>query len=96
LAGKPHRPIYAAARRRLQDLGAERTLVVGDGLPTDIRGAAENGLPALFITGGIHAADFGPVAAPVKERVAARLEAEGLSAIGFMPALVWNSKVGRA
>jgi HAD superfamily hydrolase (TIGR01459 family) len=90
LAGKPHPPIYAAARRLLGELGASRPLAVGDGLPTDIRGAADNGLPVLFVTGGIHSADFGPPDAPDAGRVAARLRAEGISAIGFTPALAWN------
>ena len=90
LAGKPHAPIYEAARRKLEALGARSILAVGDGLPTDIRGAVENGFDALFVTAGIHGADFGPPDAPAPARVAARLEAEGLTAIGYMPALVWE------
>jgi HAD superfamily hydrolase (TIGR01459 family) len=52
LVGKPHRPIYEAARARLAELGGERTLAIGDGLPTDIRGAVDNGFDALFVTAG--------------------------------------------
>ena len=91
LVGKPHAPIYHAACEVIADLGASRTLAIGDGLPTDIRGAVENGFPVLFVTGGIHSADFGPVDEPDAERVAARLEAEGLSAVAFMPHLAWNA-----
>lgn len=59
--GKPHAPIYALARRRLAALRPEaRVLCVGDGAPTDILGAAGQGLDALFVTGGIDAAAFGP------------------------------------
>ncbi len=90
LVGKPHRPIYDAVRALIAQRGTTRPLVVGDGLPTDIRGAVDNGLPALFVTGGIHAADFGPADAPDGARVAARLAAEGLSAIAYIPALVWD------
>jgi HAD superfamily hydrolase (TIGR01459 family) len=90
LAGKPFSPIYDAAKRELRARGARCTLAVGDGLSTDIRGACENGLPALFVTGGIHAADFGPSAEPDGERVAARLRAEGLEATAYIPALVWD------
>lgn len=94
LVGKPHKPIYDAVKQRVAKLGGTRPLAAGDGLPTDIRGACDNGVPALFITGGIHAADFGPTAAsPDPERVAARLHAEGLEAAAFMPALAWS--VGR-
>jgi HAD superfamily hydrolase (TIGR01459 family) len=90
LVGKPHAPIYKAARGVLAELGGARLLAVGDGLPTDIRGACDNGLDALFVTGGIHAADFGPAHMPDPERVAARLSAEGLSAVAFLPALAWD------
>jgi HAD superfamily hydrolase (TIGR01459 family) len=90
LAGKPHAPIYEAARKMLEELGARNPLAVGDGLPTDIRGACDNGVPALFVTGGIHAADFGPVDEPDQARVNARLDAEGMSAVAFMPRLAWE------
>jgi HAD superfamily hydrolase (TIGR01459 family) len=90
LVGKPHAPIYATARRVLAELGGTKMLAVGDGLPTDIRGACDNGVDVLFVTGGIHAADFGPPGAPEPDRVAARLRAEGLGAVAFMPALAWN------
>jgi len=92
LVGKPHAPIYEAARKKLAGLGAgAHILAVGDGLPTDIRGAVDNGLPVLFVTGGIHAADFGPTDDPDGERVAARLHAEGLAAVAYLPALVWEA-----
>jgi HAD superfamily hydrolase (TIGR01459 family) len=90
LVGKPHAPIYEAAKKRIAELGGKKTLAVGDGLPTDIRGAVDNGVPALFVTGGIHAADFGAHDDPEHERVAARLSAEGLSAVAYMPKLVWK------
>ncbi|NPD14494.1 TIGR01459 family HAD-type hydrolase [Xinfangfangia sp. D13-10-4-6] len=60
--GKPHPPIYDLARRRLNALTGRsdmRILCIGDGLPTDIRGAGGEALDALFITGGIHAEEFG-------------------------------------
>ena len=90
LVGKPHRPIYEAARSRLAELGGARTLAIGDGLPTDIRGAVDNGFDALFVTAGIHAADFGPADNPDEARVAARLAKERLSAVAFLPYLTWD------
>jgi HAD superfamily hydrolase (TIGR01459 family) len=89
LAGKPHAPIYEAARGEVAALGGTRVLAVGDGLPTDIRGAVTNGVPVLFITGGIHAADFGPQSNPEPSRIEARLAAEGLAVEAYMPSLAW-------
>ncbi len=90
LVGKPHKPIYDSAKSRAAELGGTRLLAIGDGLPTDIKGAVDNGLPALFVTGGIHAADFGPPSEPDLARVAARLQAEGLAAAAIIPALAWD------
>lgn len=58
-AGKPHRPIYDLAFERLAALrGApvahSRILAIGDGVRTDIAGAARAGLASVFIASGIH------------------------------------------
>lgn len=58
--GKPHPPIYALAARRLaettgQTVRPEQVLVIGDGLPTDVRGAVGEDLDCLFVTGGLMA-----------------------------------------
>ena len=62
--GKPHPPIYDLARRRLAargiELAEDRILCLGDGIGTDVAGAAGEGLDALFVTGGLAAAEFGP------------------------------------
>jgi len=57
--GKPNPPIYQLSYERLSVLlkkpvDKSRILAIGDGLPTDILGAAREGLDCLFITGGIH------------------------------------------
>ncbi len=91
--GKPHAPVYRAALERLGavaggELSRQEVLVVGDGLFTDIRGGVDNGFDALFVTAGIHTAELGgPEPAP--GAVSARLAAEGLSAVGYMPRLSW-------
>ena len=62
--GKPHPPIYDLARRRLAAMGREvsedRILCLGDGIGTDVAGAAGEGLDGLFVTGGLAAEQFGP------------------------------------
>ena len=57
--GKPHTPIYDLARRRLAAMGEPipdtRILAIGDGIQTDIKGAVDEGIDALFISGGLAA-----------------------------------------
>jgi HAD superfamily hydrolase (TIGR01459 family) len=58
-AGKPHRPIYEAAMQRLTALrggpvSLDRILAIGDGVATDIEGAARFGLRSVFIASGLH------------------------------------------
>ena len=59
MAGKPHAIIYETAlkqafRARGTEFDRARVLAIGDGLFTDIRGAASQGFDALFVTSGIH------------------------------------------
>jgi HAD superfamily hydrolase (TIGR01450 family) len=50
VAGKPERPLFDEAIRRL---AARRPLVVGDRLDTDIAGAVAAGLPSLLVLTGV-------------------------------------------
>ncbi|MCB1509172.1 MAG: TIGR01459 family HAD-type hydrolase [Hyphomicrobiaceae bacterium] len=86
--GKPHKAIYDAA---LQALGTApgATLALGDSAMTDLAGAAEHGLQALFVTGGIHAGLFGAPEAPDPGKVAAFLTEKKLKPRGFLARLVW-------
>lgn len=60
LYGKPHAPIYAAARRHLADADAARVVAVGDLLDTDIRGARGAGIASVLVTAtGGHARTLG-------------------------------------
>lgn len=52
--GKPHRTIYRHALRLAGDPPAKRVLAIGDGLQTDVLGAARMGFDCVFVTGGIH------------------------------------------
>ena len=60
-AGKPYRPIYDLALARLAGEAPPlaRVLAIGDSLRTDLAGANALGVDFLFMTSGIHAADFG-------------------------------------
>ncbi len=51
--GKPHKEIYDICLKR-----SEKTLVIGDNLNTDIKGANNLKLDSLFITDGVHKVEY--------------------------------------
>ena len=55
--GKPHAHIYEHALRIGGNPEKSAVLAVGDGLPTDVLGAARFGIDCLFVRGGIHAGE---------------------------------------
>ena len=94
MAGKPEAPIYEACLAKFAEINGEPVaksdlLIIGDALPTDMRGAHYQKIDALFITAGIHAQDFGPMEAPEDERVSLRLTHEDVETVGFMTRLAW-------
>lgn len=78
--GKPHAPIYDLARRRLHQIGiaAGRIAGIGDGPATDVRGALENGIDAIFVSGGLAAWETRTEEQPEPEALAAYLREKGL------------------
>lgn len=85
--GKPHAPIYrlaveAAQKAAGRTIGAGEILAVGDGLHTDIAGAARQGFDAIYVSGagGIHDGETGPAEA---------LASAGLPAAAIMESLAW-------
>jgi len=55
--GKPFPAIYEHALRRAGNPPVDEVLAVGDGLQTDILGAARMGFDAVFVAGGINAGE---------------------------------------
>ena len=55
--GKPFPAIYEHALHRAGDPPTDEVLAIGDGLQTDILGAARMGFDTVFVTGGIHAGE---------------------------------------
>jgi len=72
--GKPFPGVYARVLAKLGHPSPARVLCVGDGMETDMKGAAAAGLPALFVFGGIHHAELTQSleVGPAVERLAAR------------------------
>lgn len=55
--GKPYPAIYDHALRVAGSPDRSAVLAIGDGLQTDMAGAAAYGIDAIFIAGGMHAGD---------------------------------------
>ncbi len=90
--GKPHDPIYALSFSRIEKLrdttvDRARILAIGDGLTTDVMGAAAQGLDCLFITGGIHGAQIRD--GEYAKEVAHLLDEHSTSSRYAMQALCW-------
>lgn len=96
-SGKPQASIYQEARNRVNALAKRkvpkgRLLAVGDGMPTDIKGATNNGLDAYFISGGIHAGEFGEMNISANIVAATkRIESQysGINLVGISDRLRW-------
>lgn len=93
VAGKPFAPIYVAAMRAAEEIlgrTVERreVLAVGDGMLTDIKGAADFGLDTLYVSGGVHWRDYGEAShAPDPSRLHAFLTAHGHRPVAVMAEL---------
>ncbi|PTE12525.1 TIGR01459 family HAD-type hydrolase [Mesorhizobium helmanticense] len=92
IAGKPFAPVYDVALREVAELlgrPVERSevLAIGDGMMTDIKGAADNGFDVLYVSGGIHARDYGDPLQPDPARLAAFLGKHGYQPVAVIPRL---------
>ena len=95
MIGKPHALIYEAALERIAAIAGEpvppqSVLAVGDAFGTDVRGANGQGIDILFVTGGIHAAEFGDRDAPDLAKVHEQLATASLGARAVVPRLAWG------
>ncbi|MDX3925657.1 MAG: TIGR01459 family HAD-type hydrolase [Shinella sp.] len=91
IAGKPHRPIYEKtfeeAREVRGGFDKARVIAIGDGMPTDIRGAEAFGLDVLYISGGIHAQEYVIDGRTDETLLDAFLKREGAAPKWWMPRL---------
>lgn len=93
-AGKPHAPIYALGYAALaqaagQAPARERILAIGDGLDTDILGAMNEGLDALFVARGVHAEELAGAGDLDPDALAALMARRGRRAAYAAHALAW-------
>ena len=92
IAGKPHTPIYAAALKAAsemlgRELRRDEVLAIGDGMLTDIKGASDNGIDVLYVSGGIHARDYGHPDNPEPDELQAFLDRHGYRPVATMTKL---------
>ncbi|TPK93105.1 TIGR01459 family HAD-type hydrolase [Mesorhizobium sp. B2-4-12] len=92
IAGKPYAPIYEVAMKEVAEvLGrpVERSqvLAIGDGIMTDIKGAADNGFDVLYVSGGIHARDYGDALRPDPAKLGLFLERHGYRPVSVIARL---------
>lgn len=94
MAGKPYSAIYALCLGEAEALlgrpvDRRRVLCIGDGLPTDVKGANDQDLDILFVASGIHGAEtIGPDGLKA-DAVADLLGKAGLTAAYAIADLVW-------
>jgi HAD superfamily hydrolase (TIGR01459 family) len=94
MAGKPYAPIYEMALRQAEaelerPIDAARVLCVGDGLPTDVRGANARGLDILFVANGIHGAETVGLDGLDMQVINDLLRQEGLHATWTIADMAW-------
>lgn len=94
IVGKPYAPIYQSALERLkaiggQELSKDSVLAIGDSASTDLRGACDQAIDILFVTDGIHSAEFGSRDTPIPSSVHDFLSAAGLGARNYISRLAW-------
>ncbi|TPM36441.1 TIGR01459 family HAD-type hydrolase [Mesorhizobium sp. B2-3-3] len=92
IAGKPYAPIYDVAMKEVAEvLGrpVERSqvLAIGDGIMTDVKGAADNGFDVLYVSGGIHARDYGDALRPDPAKLGLFLERHGYRPVSVIARL---------
>jgi len=92
IAGKPHAPIYEVALKVAgevagRELARGDVLAIGDGMLTDVKGSADNGFDVLYVSGGIHAREYGDPLRPDPALLAAFLDKHGYRPVAVMPRL---------
>lgn len=89
--GKPDAGIYRLGFAHMGEVDRTRVLMIGDNLATDIAGARDAGLDALWIAGGLHAAEIGlqPDAPLDREKIAEILDSGGHAPVAISETLRW-------
>ncbi|ASY61862.1 HAD superfamily protein involved in N-acetyl-glucosamine catabolism [Sinorhizobium sojae CCBAU 05684] len=91
IAGKPYKAIYRAALSEARAVRGPfdlvRVIAIGDGMPTDVKGAQDAGLDLLYISAGIHAQEYMHESRTDEAKLTAFLKREGATPKWWMPRL---------
>jgi HAD superfamily hydrolase (TIGR01459 family) len=92
-AGKPFLPVYDLALERLaaikgRAIDKAQILAIGDGIRTDIKGAAAAGIDSVFVASGIHLSGSDVSS----ETLAPLFSDPAVRPIAAMPTLAWHSE----
>ncbi|MEL6361157.1 MAG: TIGR01459 family HAD-type hydrolase [Pseudomonadota bacterium] len=95
-AGKPYGPVYdlakaAIAKAKGEPVSPAQLLAIGDGAGTDILGATQAGIDAIYVTGagGVHVPADEANNQTEGQRIAEVLRDHGARAIGYTEGLNW-------
>lgn len=89
--GKPNPGIFEQAMQAI-DVPKNRAIMIGDGIPTDIKGANATGIDCVLVAGGIHLEELGgkPGAAIQPEQLARFLKQQPYQPTYAMPLLAFE------
>ncbi|NQV59342.1 MAG: TIGR01459 family HAD-type hydrolase [Alphaproteobacteria bacterium] len=89
--GKPFPAIFDRLFAETPDIPRDRAVMIGDALATDIRGARQAGIDAIWVAGGIHAEALalGPDGGLDQDRVNSVAEQAGERPTAILPWLQW-------
>lgn len=93
-AGKPHRPIYDLAMAVIEDLSGRQLdrssiLCIGDGVATDIAGAAASELDSVFIASAVHVDGFAPGDSLDPDGIMQVFDGQPARPLAAMSELIW-------
>ncbi|MGL4405091.1 MAG: TIGR01459 family HAD-type hydrolase [Notoacmeibacter sp.] len=92
IAGKPHKQIYEAAHKTANELAGHELakseiLAIGDGLFTDIKGANDYGVEALYVAAGVHVHEYLIDGAIDQIKMASYVESNGFKPVASIARL---------
>jgi HAD superfamily hydrolase (TIGR01459 family) len=89
-AGKPYAPIYDLALKKLsKPLRRQDLLAIGDGVDTDIKGAYEQGIDAIYVASRVHIEDAAEHSAISEEALERLFAGRPFRPCGAMLRLAW-------